>query len=121
MNEQAFTTLEYQGLRELLRRGAQTEMGRARVDALIPFDDLEELRRALQALSECIELRRRGASWYFAELAAPGEALALLRIEGATLEPLTILELGRLSEQAQNARAVIMAERENAPVLWQIV
>ncbi|HEX8173937.1 MAG TPA: endonuclease MutS2 [Pyrinomonadaceae bacterium] len=121
MNEQAFTTLEYDGLRASLRRGAQTEMGRARVDALVPFDDLEELRRALRTLSECIELRRRGASWYFAELADPREALSLLRIEGATLEPLTILELGRLCEQAQNARAAIMAERENAPLLWQMV
>lgn len=121
MNEQAFTTLEYQGLRASLRRGAQTEMGRARADALVPFDDLEELRRALRALSECIELRRRGVSWYFTELRDPREALSLLRIEGATLEPLTILELGRLCEQAQNARAAIMAERENAPVLWQIV
>ncbi|HEV7844350.1 MAG TPA: hypothetical protein VGO69_11685, partial [Pyrinomonadaceae bacterium] len=121
MNEQAFTTLEYGGLRALLKRGAQTEMGRARVDALVPFDDLEELRLALRALSECIELRRRGLSWSFAELADPREALAILRIEGATLEPLTILELGRLCEQAQNARAVIMSEHESSPVLWEMV
>jgi DNA mismatch repair protein MutS2 len=122
MNEQAFTTLEYGGLRELLRRGAQTEMGRARVDGLLPFDDLGELRRALRALSECIELRqRRGASWYFTELADPREALAILRIEGSTLEPLTILELGRLCEQALAARAVILQERETAPVLWELV
>lgn len=121
MNEQAFTTLEYGGLRQLLRRGAQTEMGRARVDALVPFDDLEELRLSLRALAECMELRRRGLSWSFTELAAPGEALSLLRIEGASLEPLTILELGRLCEQAQSARAVIMAERESAPTLWGMV
>lgn len=121
MNEQAFTTLEYGGLRALLRRGAQTEMGRSRVDALVPFDNLEELRRALRALSECVELRRRSARWSFSELADPREALALLRIERATLEPLVILELGRLCEQAQSARAVIMSERASAPVLWEIV
>ncbi|HEY0322293.1 MAG TPA: endonuclease MutS2 [Pyrinomonadaceae bacterium] len=121
MNEQAFTTLEYGGLRALVRRGAQTEMGRARADALVPFDDLEELRRALTALSECIEMRRRGASWSFAELSDPREALSILRIEGATLEPLTILELGRLCEQAQASRAAILQERESAPVLWEMV
>lgn len=121
MNEQSFTTLEYGALRELLRRGAQTEMGRSRVDALVPFDDLGELRHALTALSECVELRRKGASWSFTELADPREALALLRIEGATLEPLTILQLGRLCEQAQNARAVILAERDSTPVLWEMV
>src|ERR687884_31468 len=99
MNEQAFTTLEYGALRELLRRGAQTEMGSARVDALVPFDDLGGLRRALRALSECVELRRRGLFWSFTFLADPHEALSLLRIEGSSLEPLTILELGRLCEQ----------------------
>lgn len=121
MNEQAFTTLEYQGLRALLRRSAQTEMGRARIDALVPFDDLESLRLSLRALSECIELRRKDSSWYFTELADPREPLSLLRIEGATLEPLAILELGRLCEQAQNARAVIMSERDAAPTLWAMV
>ncbi|MCA1557956.1 MAG: hypothetical protein LC731_05380, partial [Acidobacteria bacterium] len=90
-------------------------------DQLVPFDDLGELRRALLTLSECIELRRRGLSWSFTELSDPHDALALLRIEGSTLEPLTILELGRLCEQAQNARAAIMAERENAPALWELV
>src|SRR4051812_27112854 len=121
MKEQAFTTLEYEGLRALLRRGAQTEMGRARVGALVPFDDLAGLRRELRALSECVEMRRRMLSWSFTELSDPRESLALLRIEGATLEPLAILELGRLCEQAQNARAVIMAEREAVPTLWELV
>jgi DNA mismatch repair protein MutS2 len=121
MNEQAFTTLEYGSLRALVRRGAQTEMGRARVDALVPFDSREELRRSLRALAESIELRRRGLSWSFTELSDPRDALALLRIEGATLEPLTILELGRLCEQAQSARAIILSEREVVPVLWEMV
>ena len=121
MNEQAFTTLEYDALRALLSRGAQTEMGRAIAESLVPYDDLEELRRSLAALSECIELRRRGAWWSFTELMDPRDALAHVRIEGSTLEPLTILELGRLCEQAQSARAIILSEREASPMLWQMV
>jgi DNA mismatch repair protein MutS2 len=121
MHEQAFRTLEYDELRALVRRGAQTPMGRARVDQLTPFDDVEDLRRALQTIAEAVELRRRGLSWSFSELADPSEALALLHIEGSTLEPLTILELGRLCEQALAARAAIMSERERAPALWAMV
>ncbi|MGA9995051.1 MAG: endonuclease MutS2 [Pyrinomonadaceae bacterium] len=121
MNDQAFRTLEYDGLRSLVRRGAQTPMGRARVDALRPLDDLEELRKALRAVAECVELRVRGASWSFSELSDPAEALARLRIEGATLEPLAMLELARLCEQALDARSAIMAERESSPVLWEMV
>jgi DNA mismatch repair protein MutS2 len=121
MHEQGFATLEYDRLRALVRRGAQTPMGRARAEALSPIEDLSTLRRELKAVAECVELRRRGVSWSFSEMADPAEALARLKIEGATLEPLAILELARLCEQALAARAVIMAEREAAPVLWETI
>ncbi|MDT4898331.1 MAG: mismatch repair protein MutS2 [Acidobacteriota bacterium] len=121
MHEQAFATLEYDKLRALVRRGAQTPMGRARVEELAPIDDLQKLRRELMAVAECVELRRRGVSWSFSEMADPAEALARLRIEGATLEPLAMLGLGRLCEQALAARAVVLSEREACPVLWETV
>lgn len=121
MDSQAFATLEYEKLRALVGRGAQTDLGRARAEAVAPFDELAKLRRELSALSECVELRRRGVVWSFAEMADPSGALARLRIEGATLEPLAILELGRLCEQALAARAVLLAEREAHPVLWEAV
>ncbi|HWS56302.1 MAG TPA: Smr/MutS family protein, partial [Pyrinomonadaceae bacterium] len=73
------------------------------------------------AVTECVEMRKRGAAWTFGELADPSEALARLAIEGATLEPLTLLELARLCEQAADARAAVSAEREAAPVLWEVV
>ncbi|HYX40616.1 MAG TPA: hypothetical protein VE821_02905, partial [Pyrinomonadaceae bacterium] len=121
MNEQAFGVLEYEDLRALVRRGAQTEMGRARADALAPLDDVAAVRRALAAVSECVELKRRGAGWSFSELADPSDALARLRIEGAVLEPLALLELARLCDQVGEARARIQAERADAPVLWALV
>jgi DNA mismatch repair protein MutS2 len=122
MHEQAFRTLEYTELRALVRRGAQTVLGRERVEELAPLENLVELRRALEALAECVELRRRtGGAWSFTELSDPANALALLRIEGASLQPLVILEVARLCEQALAARAVIMSEREACPVLWEMV
>jgi DNA mismatch repair protein MutS2 len=121
MNEQAFGTLEYDDLRALVRRGAQTPMGRARAEALAPLSDAVEVRQALRAVSECVELRKRGGAWVFSELADPSEALARLRIEGSILDPLTLLELARLCEQASDARAAIHAERGECPVLWGVV
>ncbi|HLL75863.1 MAG TPA: hypothetical protein VK421_11450, partial [Pyrinomonadaceae bacterium] len=96
MNQQSFGVLEYEAARALVRRGAQTEAGRARADSLAPMDDLSELRRALAAVSECVALRARGGAWSFSELADPEELIARLRIEGAVLEPLALLELARL-------------------------
>lgn len=122
MHDQAFRTLEYTELRALIRRGAQTIMGRARVDALAPRENAEAINRDLQAVSEGVELRRRqGGAWSFTELNNPEDALARLNIEGSILEPLVILEVARLCEQALAARAVIMSEREVCPVLWEIV
>src|SRR5438105_2697999 len=114
MNDQSFATLEYEGLRALVRRYAQTPAGRGRADELAPLASVAEVRRALRAVAECVELRARGVRWSFSELADPGEALARLAIEGTILEPLVLLELARLCEQAADARAAVAAERELA-------
>ena len=121
MNKQAFTTLEYQQLLELIKRYAQTEAGQRRVDILAPFDDAAELRRELSAVAECVTLRNRGVKWIFSGLTDPSESIARLRVEGASLDPLSILQTARLCDQAMSARAAILAERENAPALWQLV
>ena len=121
MHDQAFTILEYHDLRQLIRRGAQTPMGQARVDALAPVENIDELRQALLAVAECVDLRKRGVSWRFSELGDPADRIALLRVAGTTLETTAILELKLLSEQAMAARASILAERDRSPVLWNFV
>ena len=121
MNDQAFNILEYDQLRNLLRRGAQTSMGRERIVALVPLDDLTMLRSALEAVAECVQLRKRGVSWSFSELSDPGEAIARLRVAGTALDASTILELSRLCSQALSARASIIAERDECPVLSEVV
>ena len=121
MNKQAFTTLEYQHLLELIKRNAQTEAGQRRVETLAPLEDVSELRRELATLAECVTLRTRGVKWWFNGLTDPSEAIGRLRVEGASLDPLSILQTAKLCEQAMSARAAILAERENAPVLWELV
>lgn len=121
MNDQAVNTLEYQQLLSLVRRNAQTEAGQARAEQLSPFTSEEQLQRELTALAECVMLRARGVNWSFSGFSDPAETIARLHVEGATLDPLAILQTARLCEQAMSARAAILAERENAPVLWQLV
>jgi DNA mismatch repair protein MutS2 len=121
VNTEGFTTLEYQHLLELIKRNAQTEMGQRRVEALSPFSNVAELRRELTALAECVTLRTRGVKWYFSGLSDPAETLGRLRVEGASLDPLAILQTAKLCDQAMSARAAILAERDNAQVLWQLV
>jgi DNA mismatch repair protein MutS2 len=121
MHEQAFTILEYDDLQALIIRGVQTPMGQARVAALRPFDNVAEVEKQLAAVSECVDLRKRGGTWTFSELVDPAEKLALLRVEGTILEPAAMLEIKLLSDHAMSARASILAERETSPVLWTLV
>ena len=121
MHEQAFKILEYPELQALIRRGAQTPMGQARVESLRPLTSVAELEKQLAAVAECVSLRKRGGAWTFSELGDPDEKLALLQVEGAILEPMAILEIRSLCDQAMSARASILAERETSPVLWGFV
>src|SRR6266542_5117122 len=121
MNKQAFAILEFDSLRALVRRNAQTEMGRARIASLEPINNIDELRQALSAVTESVELRRHGAHLSFDSLADPSESISRLKIEGTALDPLAILDLARLCERALNARAAILAEHENYPTLFEIV
>ncbi|HZI17726.1 MAG TPA: Smr/MutS family protein [Pyrinomonadaceae bacterium] len=121
MNEQAFGTLEYDELRSLVRALAQTPGGAALAGSLVPHGSPAEARRSLRAVTECAELRARGAAFNFSGLADPTDALARLRVEGSILEPLVLLELASLCEHASDARAAVQAEREAAPVLWSAV
>jgi DNA mismatch repair protein MutS2 len=121
MNNRSFTILEYTELLALVRRGAQTPMGRARVEVLAPLADLARLRRELSAVGQCIELRKRAVVWSFHELNDASDSLSRLKIDGTGLDPLAILELARLCEQALAARAAIRPERDAAPVVWKVV
>jgi len=121
MNNQAFGILEFDSLRALVRRGAQTGPGRARIDGLAPIDDLGDLRRALGEVAEYVDLRQRGARLSFEGLTDSSESISRLRIEGTALDPLAILDLARLCERAMDARAAILAEREACPTLFEIV
>src|SRR5882672_4189454 len=121
MKNQAFGILEFDPLRTLLRRGAQTDDGRARIDALAPIADPDELRRALRLVAEFVELRQRGGRLSFDGIADTSDSRSRLRIEGTALDPLAILDLARLCDRAMAARAEILAEREACPTLFEIV
>jgi len=118
---QSLTTLEYGKLLALVARHAQTTMGKARLENLQPLTSRLELDANLQAASEMISLAQRDVNWSFSELPNPSDAVAVLRIRNATLDPLSLLEITRLCNQALFARSVISPEKDTVPTLWQTV
>lgn len=121
MSEKTFSALGYDNLLTLLTRYAQTPMGKERIVNLAPHTNSFELQRDLRAVSETFELGEKQISWRFSQLDDPSDAIAILRIKNATLEPTLMLELVRLCNQAIFARSAIQPEKLSAPTLWQII
>ena len=115
-------TLEYHKLLALIARYAQTPMGRHLLEDLQPLTSRRILERDLEAISETIKLNEeKQVSWSFSDIFEPFEAIAILKIQNATLEPTVLLELTRLCNQALFARSIISPEKEFVPNLWKIV
>ncbi|MFL6466638.1 MAG: endonuclease MutS2, partial [Pyrinomonadaceae bacterium] len=115
-------TLEFGKLLELVSRNAQTPMGRERFAALRPKTNKNELTSDLAAIRETIALsEERQVSWSFSGVQDPGNAVAILKIENATLEPNSLLEISQVCNQAIFARSSLQPQKEFAPVVWAIV
>ncbi len=115
-------TLEYEKLLELVSRHTQTPMGEARFADLRPKTSKSELESDLATISETIVLNEeKQVTWSFSGLEDPSDAVAILKIRNATLEPHILLELSRVCNQAIFARSAIQPEKESAPTLWLIV
>lgn len=118
----SLNTLEYNRLLALIARYAQTPMGKGYLENLEPMTSRIVLEQDLQNITETILLNEeKQVIWNFSELIEPSDAIAILKIRNATLEPTTLLELTRLCNQALFARSMISPEREFVPNLWKIV
>jgi len=115
-------TLEYAKLLELVSRHAQTPMGVGRFADLRPIESRIKLENALAAISETIAINEeKQINWPFSGLEDPADAVAILKIQNAALEPNLMLEIAQVCTQALFARSSIQPEKEAAPTLWQIV
>lgn len=115
-------TLEYERLLELVSRNTQTPMGEERFADLRPITNRSELEKALACVSETILLNEeKQVSWSFSGLQDPTDAVAILKIKNATLEPNLLLEITRVCNQALFSRSLVQPEKEIAPGIWSIV
>src|SRR5437879_5441378 len=115
-------SLEFSRLVELVGRNAQTPMGVARFARLRPISTRSALDHDLRAIGETVMLsQEKQVTWSFSGLGDPGQAVAILRIENAALDPSLLLEMARICSQALFAKSAIQPEKESAPTLWGVV
>ena len=115
-------TLEFEKLLNLVARNVQTPMGRERFAGLRPLSNRADLDRSLSEIAETISLNEeKQVTWSFSGLEDPSDAIAILKIRNATLEPHLLLEVTRVCNQALFARSSLQPEKEFVPALWNIV
>jgi DNA mismatch repair protein MutS2 len=120
--------LEFEPLRELVGRYVGSPLGRAELEKLAPHSDRAALENALADVAEAIayqgasrqpQAASRGSAirLRFNSIPDVAAALAVLRMDGAILEPKQILELARLIEEAGEIRAALNLAAQKYPRL----
>jgi DNA mismatch repair protein MutS2 len=127
----AENVLEFEALRALLARYLRGALGHAELDRAAPGSDAAQIETALADTAEAIDYLRassqpqpasRGAAIRirFDDIPDPALAVARLRIEGATLDALEILNLSRLLDLAAETRSILLSARERFPRLGRL-
>ena len=127
----AENVLEFENLRGLLARYLRGALGQVELHRMAPVSDAALIKSVLADTAEAIDYLRatsqsqpasRGAAIRirFDDLPDPGQAIARLRIEGATLDAPEILNLSRLLDLASEARSVLLGAREKFPRLGRL-
>ncbi len=115
-------TLEFPRLLTLIRRHAQTPMGDAILAGVEPFANRPDAERSLREVADTMLLNSdKQVTWSFSGLEDPADAVAVLKIRNATLEPQRMLQVARVCHQALFARASIAPEKEFASAVWELV
>lgn len=114
MNHWSSDLLEYEALREILRRFIPSPLGRAKLDQMEPLTDRAAIEKSLAETAEAIayldrlrESRTDTVRLRFSDLPDVRQSAAKLRIEGAVLDGLELFELGVVLERAMEARTAL--------------
>src|SRR6266849_9472430 len=117
MSRTAQDVLEFDKLRELLRRRTTCAPGRRDIDALEPGRDREKLETGFALIREAMEWLRGGNDLGFGALSDPEPWIAHLEAPGTVLEAKEFLDAGSLLETAGWLKQQFRAEAVNVPLL----
>jgi DNA mismatch repair protein MutS2 len=109
--------LEFDRLREIVRRYTTCAPGRRAVEALAPASDLPVLEGAFARVREASAYVRAGGEFGFGALADPEAWLARLEAPGAVLAPAELLDAASLLDTAAWLKQAFRAEAAKYPLL----
>jgi DNA mismatch repair protein MutS2 len=117
VSKSAQEILEFERLREIVRRHTTCAPGRREVEALEFSVDRAELEAAFALIEEAIAYLRAGGEMGFGALADPGPWLERLNVPGAVLAPAELLDASSLVETAGELKKAFRHEAAKHPRL----
>ena len=116
MNERAQRVLEYNKILEMLEANAVTDGGKAACRALRPENDIRAVTRAQAETEEAVVLLNRLGGHPLTPFSDVNESLSLAE-KGAMLSPGKLLQVAEVLRSARNARAQLVTDQENTPLI----
>jgi DNA mismatch repair protein MutS2 len=113
--------LEFEGLRELVRGYAASDVGRARVDALAASTNLSWIQNQQQLVAEVREFRRAGGNFNFFGLTPISDLLEKAGISGVALEALEIVGVIIVVDRAAEWRGIALNPPQGMKQAWTAV
>ncbi len=116
MQERNLRVLEFTKIRAMLAEKAVSDMGRERIDALIPSSDVETVLRWQQETDEAsIIVAYSGGNpiVYFTDVRAHLRRAVI----GATLSPKGLLEIAGVMNASRAVRSALVTDRDNTPLI----
>ena len=111
--------LEFDALRELLRRYSSSPLGQAKITALAPSIDSAWIREQQELTAEVREFRRVGGSFDFSGLLDVTRLVEKSRIAGAALETTEIRDVLLVVDRAAEWREIVMHPPANMRTEWK--
>ena len=116
MNERAQRVLEFNKILEMLEASALTDGGKAMCRELRPESSLKAVTRAQAETEEAVTLLSRLGGNPLTAFSDVNDALSLAE-KGAVLSPGKLLQVAEVLRAARNARAQLVTEQENTPLI----
>jgi DNA mismatch repair protein MutS2 len=117
LSRTAEQVLEFDALREILRRFTTCAPGRRAAGALSFTEDRAALESAFALVGEAAEYLRAGQNLGFGSLADPGPWLERLAVPGAVLAPAELLDAASLVETSADLKQTFRHEGQKFPRL----
>ena len=121
MQENTIKVLEFDKLKDILSQYTTSNLGKLRVDALVPMTDMVEIKRQLDVCSEAKEIYLTTDGFPLDGLKDIRYLLKKVSKPGAMLEPEEFLDIVGVARAARNVRSAMAKGEKRFPHIQQLV